>query len=204
MRRFQILTVVAVILVLAAPVLASSIPDPSGIIRSGYSYDTEAIVGPGFTLTFNDVVFTSFNPFTADFCNPVAAMGNEPAGVECDFENQSGQTISNLNQVFASSFTGDNLLTCANEINPEAGCDAGINTLGFNGLGIPFTSEEYFASPLLNTNTDPDFNILYVGFTQEDALILNTSFVPEPGSLSLFLGGILGLGLGIKRRCSRR
>src|SRR6185437_11958884 len=121
--------VAAIVLSVSATALASSIGDPGGIIRSGSDYVGVAIIGPDLTLP-------AFNPFTAAFCMPET----DPAGQQCNFENQSGQVIGSMNQVFSSTFTGENSLSCINEINPGH-CDVGPNTLGFDGLGIPFTTD---------------------------------------------------------------
>lgn len=194
MKRWNLVTTAAIILFLSASALASSVGDPGGIIRSGSNYDEEAIIGPGLTLTFDNNPVTSFNPFDAGFCYWVEG------GQQCNFENRSGLTILSVNQIFAaapSSFTGPNTLSCVNEINPEGGCDAVGNTLGFDGLGIPSAN----ANKDLGDG-DPDFNILYFGFDDNHPLaeIASTSFVPEPASLWLLLGGALGLGLEWKRR----
>lgn len=196
MKRRNLLTIATVILFLSASALASSVGDPGGIIRTGSNYDEEAIIGPGLTLTFDNNPVTSFNPFDVRFCYWVEG------GQQCNFENRSGLTILSVNQIFAappSSFTGPNTLSCVNEINPEGGCDATGNALGFDGLGIPSTSSKDLG------DGDPDFNILYFGFDNNHPLaeIASTSFVPEPASLSLLLGGALGLGLEWKRRLTR-
>jgi hypothetical protein len=93
-------------------------------------------------------------------------------------------------------------MTCVNEINPEAGCgtDPG-NALFFPGLGIPSAVLESSVLGADFINTDPDFNILYLGFTEELGSVARTSFsVPEPASLGLMFSGLFGLGLAWKRK----
>ena len=198
MKLCKALTIMAILVLWSAYSLASSIGDPGGIIRRGFDYDTEAIINEDLQLTFGNEVVTSFNPFDAGFCHAEAATESTPAGQECDFENQSGQIINNVSQIFSSTFTGENSLTCQNQI--QGGCDTGPNSMGFDGLGIP-SAEEYYSLLSLDGNGDPDFNILYFGFTPDNANILSTSFnVPEPASLSLLLTGLLGLGLGARRK----
>ena len=207
MKRRNGLTVAAMVLLFAGSALASSIADPGGIIRPGSEYGTQAIIGPGLILTFNDVTFSGFDPFSAGFCHAEAATEFSPAGQECDFENQSGLSLTNMSQAFAahaSSFTGDNALSCLNQIS-DGGCGAMGNTLGFNGLLIPSTSSdssEYFSALVRDTSGDPDFNVLYFGFESDPSLavIRSTHFDPEPASLCLMGGGLLGLGLEWKRR----
>ena len=199
MKRRNGVTIAAVLLLLSAAALASSIADPGGIIRSGSDYTGYAIIEPGLFLTFDGEPVTSFDPFHAGFC-----FGTD-GGQECDFENQSGQTISALSQIFVhppSDFTGANTLSCTNEISPES-CNTGSgNELNFFNLGIHSTAVEEWSAVLLDsTNTDPDFNILYFGFTDNGlARIAGTTFVPEPASLGLMLSGLFGLGLVWKRR----
>lgn len=199
MKLGKALTIAAVLVLWSAYSLASSIGDPGGIIRRGFVYDSEAIINENLQLTFGNEVVTSFNPFTADFCHGVSATESTPAGQECDFENQSGQIINNVTQIFASTFTGDNGLTCQNEI--QGTCDTGPNSMGFDGLGIPSTTEGYYSLLSYDGSGDPDFNILYFGFTVDNADIKSTGFnVPEPASLALLGTGLLGLGLGFWRK----
>ena len=192
------LTLAAIVLLFSACSLAGTI-DPGGIIRKGDGYTGYAIVEPGLFLTFEGEPVTSFDPFHAGFC--FTTVG----GQECDFENQSGQTISALSQIFVhppSDFTGVNALSCFNEISPE-NCNIGAgNGLNFFGLGIPSTVVEEYSTILLDsTNTDPDFNILYFGFTDNGlADVARTTFIPEPGSLGLMLSGLFGLGLAWRRK----
>jgi hypothetical protein len=82
------LMIAPLVLLLSASALASSLADPGGIIRSGSDYSNYAIIEPGLTLVFGDQTITSFNIFTAGFCMP------EDGGVQCNFENQSGETIN--------------------------------------------------------------------------------------------------------------
>ena len=192
----------AVVLLFSAYALADSVADPGGIIRSGADYQNYAIIGPGMTLTFNNQVVTSFNPFTAGFC--MAAEG----GQQCNFENQSGEIINNVSQLFAASpadFEAAGGMSCQNDINPEAGCgtDPG-NALFFPGLGIPFTTDASAFAAF--ANTDPDFNILYFGFENDQnlATIASTAFnVPEPSSLAMLFTGLFGLSLGWRRRSEK-
>lgn len=199
MKRRNGLTIAALVLLLSASALASSIPDPGGIIRRGSDYTGGvAIIEPGLILTFDDETVTSFDPFHAGFCH--ATEG----GPECDFENKSGQTILDLNQVFANTFA-PGFLSCVNDVNPEGGCNTGPgNHLIFYGLHIfsPPPVEEYSSILADDLNTDPDFNITYFGFTDNGlADVANTDFfAPEPASLGLMVSGMLGLGLAWKRK----
>ena len=204
MMRRNGIVIAAVVLLLSASALAGTIADPGGIIRSGADYANYAIIGPGLTLTFNGSPVGSFNPFTAGFCMPDLSGGS----AQCNFENQSGQIINNVSQVFVADpaqFNAAGGMTCQNQINPEAGCgtDPG-NALFFPGLGIPFVIETPASVVAFsNTNTDPDFNIVYFGFENNHdlATIASTSFnVPEPSSLVLLFSGLFGLSLGWRRR----
>ena len=193
------LTLAAVIVVLfSATALASSIADPGGIIRKGYDYADPgvAIVEPGLILTFDGEPVTSFDPFHAGFCSGVEG------GQQCNFENQSGEIINSLSQIFSSppsSFTGANKLSCGNEISPD-NCNTGGNSLNFFALGIPSSTGGDSASLFAVVNTDPEFNILYFGFTDNGlADIAKSRFVPEPVSMGLMLSGLFGIGLTLKR-----
>jgi PEP-CTERM motif-containing protein len=199
MKHRNGLTLAAVVLFFTACSLASTIADPGGIIRSGSDYPNYAIIEPDFTLVFGDQTITSFNIFTAGFCM------TEGDGVQCNFENQSGEPINVVSQIFSSSvqdFNNAGGMTCQNDINPEAGCgtDPG-NALFFPGLGIPTAILESSILRLDSINTDPDFNILYLGFTLSLGNVAGTTFsVPEPASLGLMFSGLVGLGLAWKRR----
>ena len=144
---------------------------------------------------------TSFDPFHAGFCT---TTDGEP---QCNFENQSGEIINSLSQIFSnppSSFTGPNTLSCGNEISPDS-CNTGPHSLYFFALGIPFTEGGDSTTLFGPVNTDPDFNILYFGFTDNGlADIANSRFVPEPASMGLMLSGLFGIGLALRRRLRRR
>jgi len=129
------------------------------------------------------------------------------SGQQCNFENQSGEIINSLSQIFShppSDFTGVNALSCGNEISPDS-CNTGPHSLNFFALGIPSTEGGDSTTLFGPVNTDPDFNILYFGFTDNGlADIANSRFVPEPASMGLMLSGLFGIGLALRRRLRRR
>lgn len=213
MKRWNIALAATIVLSLSASALASSIGDPGGIIRSGINYDEFAIIGENFSITFNgEPLAFPFNPFnfTDSFC-PVmdATLGDGTvSGPDCQFLNESGQTINSVIQFFSASpgaFTADDIggLSCFNQVT-DGGCSTGPgNALLFFMLGIP-SAEEY--SSILGfdaVNTDPEFNIVYFGFDDHtDLASIRSMSIPEPASIGLMLAGLLGLGLARRRRMS--
>lgn len=208
MKHCNLVVAVSALLLLSGSALASSLGDPGGIIRKGDNYATVAIIEPGPVITFNgEPLSFPFNPFdfTSNFCpEETVVIGEESFfGPDCQFVNESGQTINTLSQLFTASpeaFNEAGGLTCINLISEVCSTGAG-NALIFTGLGIPSVAEYASELALLNTNTDPFFNILNFGFDNNQALaeIAGIS-VPEPASLSLVLAGLSGLGLVLKRK----
>jgi PEP-CTERM motif len=205
MKRRNGLTLAAVVLLFSACSLASTITDPGGIIRSGSDYSNFAIIHENLTITFNGMVLNNgFNPFdfTGSFCpmDEGTFQNGTVSGPDCQFINESDQTINNVFQFFHA--TGDQLspFFCDNQITGEP-CSIGPNgnALLFTGLGIPPLEEYSAISTDAPLNTDPEFNILLFGLTRDLAQIDHMS-IPEPASLGLMLSGLFGLGLVWKRK----
>jgi hypothetical protein len=214
MDRCKRLMIIAAVLVLSTSALADSILDPGGIIRRG-SYTEPAIIGPGPTITFNGASVSSFNPFTAGFCDQdgegsVPGMEGSQSGPACLYENHSGQTIDSFELQFSASaadFIAAGGLFCFNEISGGESetfncATPGGNALLFSALGIP---------------TDPPsdpfaFNVFFFGFNENHDLanIASSSVngalvpVPEPASISLLLTGLSAMGLRLKRKNCRK
>jgi PEP-CTERM motif len=210
MKRRNGLTIAAVLLLLSAAASASSIADPGGIIRSGDGYENFAIIHPDFSITFGTILLNNgFNPFdfTESFC-PIdegTFQGATVSGPDCQFLNDSGQTINTVSEFFAASGEALSPFFCDNQITGQS-CSTGPNgnALLFTGLGI--SPLEEYASILGDStlNTDPAFNILIFGLTRDLAQIDSLSAsVPEPASLGLMVSGLFGLGLAWKRRARK-
>jgi hypothetical protein len=210
MKRQNGLIVAAVVLLLSASALASTIGDPGGIIRRGISYDEFAIIGEGFTITFNgEPLSFPFNPFNFEdsFCPVMTGtfMDETVSGPDCQFRNESGQTIGNVSQFFAATPEELSPFTCDNQLQGDCSTGPG-NALLFFGVGVP-SAEEYRRVLLESTNTDPEFNILYFGFgTDTDLATINTMSIaaPEPASMGLLLSGLFGLGFAVRRKIGAR
>lgn len=203
MKRRNGLTLAAIVILCSASALAGSVADPGGIIRRGIGYENVAIIHPDFSITFGETVLNNgFNPFafTDTFCpnEDGTFQGNPVSGPDCQFLNDSGQTINNVSQFFEAKVADLAPFFCDNQIS--GGCSTGNgNALLFGGLGIP-PLEEY-ASILGDTNTDPAFNILLFGLNHDLGQIGSMSVsVPEPASVGLMFSGLFGLGLAWKRK----
>ncbi len=203
---------IAAVLLLSTFAVADTIGDPGGIIRNGWLYDQEAIIGPGFAVTFNGINVSSFNPYDPSltgFCKMVTF--GEGLVPDCRYENQSGQTITSFAQQFsatAAAFDAAGGISCINQITPGACTTPGGNALFFTGLNIPTASAEYTSvlSALYggySTINSPDFNVVYFGFGDNHQLAdiaFTSSTIPEPGSLFLVLSALGAMGIQLKRR----
>lgn len=209
MKRRNGVVIAALVLLLSASALASSIGDPGGIIRRGYNYDESAIIGEGFSITFNgEPLAFPFNPFdfTDTFCpiKDATLPGNVTvSGPDCQFLNESGQTINSVTQFFtadAGAFEEAGGLTCFNDITGETCPTPNGNSLFFFGLGIP-SAEEYSSVILRSDDVSPFFNIVNFGYDgNTDLAQVGSLAIPEPASLGLMLSGLFGLGLAWKRK----
>ncbi|HKW24191.1 MAG TPA: PEP-CTERM sorting domain-containing protein [Terriglobales bacterium] len=210
MKRRNGLTLAAVVLLFSACTLASTIPDPGGIIRRGSGYTTDvAVIEPDLSIKINGVtpVTFPFNPFTASFCPIVSDVPFDDttvSGPDCRFLNESGQTINSILQVFTadgSAFADAGGLSCFNDITGTVCPTPNGNSLSFLGLGIP-SAEEYSSGGYgTEGGVSPFFNIINFGFDGNENLAQISSLViPEPASLGLMLSGLFGLGLVWKRK----
>ena len=202
------LTIAALALLLSASALASAIPDPGGIIRRGDNYDKFAIIGEGFSISFNgEPLAFPFNPFdfTSTFCpeNSVTIGDQTFTGPDCQFLNESGQTIDSVTQIFsadAGAFEEAGGLSCFNDITGVVCPTPGGNSLLFFGLGIP-SAEEYPSGGYgTEGEVSPFFNIINFGFDNPDLAQISSLVIPEPASLGLMLSGLFGLGLAWRRK----
>src|SRR5579863_10465696 len=108
MRRLEIFAWAAALVLLSAPVLASPISDPGGIIRSGEDYASFINIGPGFTLTVGgEPLGFPFNPYdtmNSSFCPTetgfMPGLGSV-TGPDCLFINESGRTIGSISELFS-------------------------------------------------------------------------------------------------------
>ncbi|HKW66023.1 MAG TPA: PEP-CTERM sorting domain-containing protein [Terriglobales bacterium] len=208
MKRRNGLTLAAAVLLLSASALASSIADPGGIIRKGDNYDKFAIIGEGFSISFDgEPLPFPFNPFsfTDTFCpvNSVIIGDQTFTGPDCQFLNESGQTIDSVTQIFsadAAAFEGAGGISCFNDITGVVCPTPNGNSLLFSGLGIP-SAREYSDGGYGTEGGDPFFNIINFGFDNNHSLAQIAGItIPEPASLGLMLSGLFGLGLAWKRR----
>ena len=201
MTRWRPLAFAAVtLLLLSASALGSSISDPGGIIRRGFSYATYLEIGPGFTITANGVPLPfPFNPYdsqNSSFCPTetgiMPGLGTV-SGPDCRFVNESTQTITSISELFANTVPD---LSCFNEITGHfCPTDSG-NGLFFSGLAIPSINEDTWTE-----SGDPKFNVLFFGFTGDQATIASmTITASEPASMGLLLSGLLGLGCMLRRK----
>jgi hypothetical protein len=211
MDRSNLAIIVAVILLSSTFAPADSITDPGPILRPGEVYEHgTAIINPDGTITFNGANVSSYNPFTAGFCEPETTEDpnvGEQTGPACFYENQSGQIIDIFGLQFSASAAAINTafgegLSCFNEVS-SGGCtisDAG-NGVSFNFLGIPSVDPG-----------SPDFNAFFFGFNNHPNLasIAFTSVngtpvpIPEPASVILFFTGLSAMGLQLKRKNRRK
>lgn len=209
MKSQKGLTIAALVLLLSASAWATAIPDPGGIIRSGDNYTTFAIIGEGFSISFDGKPLAfPFNPFsfTDSFCPEVSGtIGGHSFedAPDCQFLNESGQTIDSLTQIFsadAAAFKGAGGLSCFNDITGVVCPTPNGNSLLFSGLGIP-SAEEYSGGGYGTEGGDPFFNIINFGFDGNENLAqISGLTIPEPASMGLMLSGLFGLGLVWKRK----
>jgi len=207
MDRSNLAIIVAVILLSSTFAAADSMTDPGPILRPGvvYEHGTATINADG-TITFNGANVSSFNPFTAGFCEIITTEDpnvGEQSGPDCFYENQSGQIIDFFGLQFSASAAaimeafGEGL-SCFNEVS-SGGCtisEAG-NGVSFNFLGIPPVDPG-----------SPDFNAFFFGFNTHPDLA-NIAFTsvngtpvpaPEPASVILLFTGLSAMGLWLKRK----
>ncbi len=207
MDRSNLAIIVAVILLSSTFAAADSITDPGPILRPGVVYEHgTAIINSDGTITFNGANVSSFNPFTAGFCEIIATEDpnvGEQTGPDCFYENQSGQTIDSFGLQFSASAAAIMEafgvgLSCFNEVS-SGGCtisEAG-NGVSFLALGIPTVDP---GSPDFNAfffgfNTHP--NLANIGFTSVNGTAVPA---PEPASIVLLFTGLSAMGLRLKRK----
>jgi hypothetical protein len=210
MKRRNGVVIAALVLLLSASALASSIGDPGGIIRRGGGYTHFVVIEPDFSLKIDGVTPLKFpfNPFafTSSFCPVVENVPFDDttvSGPDCRFLNETGQTINSVTQFFtadAGAFEEAGGLTCFNDITGTTCPTPNGNSLFFFGLGIP-SAGEYSSVILGADDVSPFFNIVNFGYDgNTDLAQIGSLAIPEPASMGLMLSGLLGLGLVWKRK----
>jgi hypothetical protein len=211
MDRSNLAIIVAVMLFSSTFAAATPIGDPGPIVRPGEVYEHgTAIINPDGTITFNGANVSSYNPFTAGFCEIETTEDpnvGEQTGPACFYENQSGQTIDIFGLQFSASAAaimaafGEGL-SCFNEISGGCTISEAGNGVSFFGLGIPSADPP----------GSPDFNAFYFGFnTHPDLANIGFTSVngtpvpaPEPASVILLFTGLSAMGLQLKRKNRRK
>ena len=175
------------LLLLSVPLWADQIPgnDPRIIIGSG-----TGSLPVGFTFLFGSPSGSS--PATS----PCVVNGIPEA--DCVFQNSTNSTFTSLTVDIDTTLPPGSVLDCGIAIGgPFNTCSIGADSDGFfatftGGPGVLPAGD--FSVTVDGWNPDTDFGVGANGMIPPDP------GTPEPGTLGLFLTGIGGLGVALRRR----